>query len=97
MVLEAYNKRQEDEQKLKLLNIYELADVIANRVASIIDDKNKRITVEEAHPDLFGESTEDMKMAMARKQADTRHAFANKWNDILRKKNGRLTRINNSD
>lgn len=69
--------------------LYELADAIASRVGSLVSKECKPITPQMAHPNLFEITDEEEMVENGRKQAESRRAFANRYNEYLRKKNGR--------
>lgn len=89
ILLEAYNERKQREAKEQIAFMYELADAIASRIGRMFSKEVEPITPEMAHPDLFEITDEERKLENARKQAESRHAFANRYNSYLRKKYGR--------
>lgn len=101
--INAYAERIKFEQKRSLTLIYELGNVIGNRVAMIFDSKHevKPMELYDLHKDLFGEEIEEeleeqRRLEMAQKQTNSRLAFAAKWNPILREKYGRHSQTTSS-
>lgn len=83
------NKRE------KITLLFELADLIGNRVLKVFNGEEiKLVQPNDMHPELF-ENLEDekdeeteRKTRIGMMQANSRHEFAKKWNDILRQKHG---------